>query len=329
MSDETLDRYDEVIRAEGYRKHIKKFMEHPILLSSHKYAGDLRSQIGEWEKVFLDGAALIGVPKYHVGEGNPDADWAWKMVEKKMAAYSVGIIPIKMETMEWEKWQKLKDQGKKVARRVYNEQELIECSHVLIPANPSALQRSISEGDEGLRDVAIFYFSNLDQIKGFGDVEIIESDIEERFLIKDVKEEESTQVVEETTAKTEENEEVEMKQTLEAIVESIKELSVKVDELMEKLGKIVEVEEITTSVGSTSMSEEDKKAIVEEVSKTLSKLFEDLRTDLNIKAVVPNESYIEGLLSPPETVNNDGIDAKQMEELLNSIKSLTKGLVKE
>jgi hypothetical protein len=185
MSDETLDRYDEVIEAAGYKNYIKQFMKHPVLLSSHKYGGDLRAQIGQWVDVRIEGKKLVGNPMYYVDEGNPEADWAWNLVGKKIAAFSVGIIPRKVETMDYEKWSKLKEAGKRVARRRYLEQELIETSQVLIPANPSALQRAIAEGDDVERDVAIFYFSNLDQIKGFGDVEIIESDVVDKFLIKD------------------------------------------------------------------------------------------------------------------------------------------------
>lgn len=184
MSDETLDRYDEVIEVEAYRKTLKEFKKHAVLLSSHRYGGDLRSQIGEWEKIWIEGKQLIGRAKYYVGEGNPEADWGFKLAEKGIAAYSVGFIPIKAETLDWDKYEEAKKKGKKVARRIYKEVELLETSQVIIPANPSALQRSIDAGDD-TKDAAQYYLDNLDQLKDFSDIEIIESDVAEKFLIKD------------------------------------------------------------------------------------------------------------------------------------------------
>lgn len=196
MSDETLDRYDEVIEVNAYRNTLNKFKKHPVLLSSHKHGGDLRAQIGEWKKIWIEGKQLIGLAKYYVGEGNGEADWGFKLAEKGIAAYSVGFIPIKAETLDWEKYEEAKKKGKKVARRIYKEVELIETSQVLIPANPAALQRSIDEED-GTQDAARYYLDNLDQLKDLSDIEITSSNVAEKFLVKDPALDEEDSVVEE------------------------------------------------------------------------------------------------------------------------------------
>lgn len=143
MSDETLDRYQEIILAEAYRKRLSVFKKHPVLLSSHRY-GDLRNQIGEWTKVWIEGKQLIGKAKYYVNEGNPEADWAFKLATKGIAAFSVGFLPHGYEETPYDEWKESK--GKK-PRRTYTDVELLETSQVLIPANPSAVQRSAFDED--------------------------------------------------------------------------------------------------------------------------------------------------------------------------------------
>jgi len=106
------------------------------------------------------------------------------LAEKGIAAYSVGFIPIKAETLDWDKYEEAKKKGKKVARRIYKEVELLETSQVIIPANPSALQRSIDDGDD-TKDAAQYYLDNLDQLKDFSNIEIVESDVADKFLVKD------------------------------------------------------------------------------------------------------------------------------------------------
>lgn len=198
MSDETKDRYDEVIKASAWKKHLNTFKKHAVLLSSHSYGG-LRNQIGVWEKVWVEENALVGRAKYFVGEGNPEADWAFKLVEKGIAAFSVGFIAHEYETIPWEEWEK----NKKQPRRVFTEVELLETSQVLIPANPSALQRAAGEGG--------FYEKSIaEQIQStFADDELLDEDkaidINTKFFVKGhedlfedcVKEEEKADILEE------------------------------------------------------------------------------------------------------------------------------------
>ena len=103
-----------------------------MLLSSHDYL-QLRSQIGEWEELGVRDRRLEGVARYYIGEGNPEADWGFKIAERGRAAFSVGFIP-----------------DLQAARRVpspgswpsyeFTKQELVEVSQVTVPSNPEALQ---------------------------------------------------------------------------------------------------------------------------------------------------------------------------------------------
>lgn len=142
-SDETIDRYGEIVLAEAYRKSLKDFKKHAVLLAGHDYY-NITSQIGEWEKLRVEGNQLVGKAKYYVGLGNPQADWAWELARKGIAAFSVGFIPKEWEDTPYDEYEKAK--GKK-PWRTYKEVELLEISHVSIPANPSALQRGITSED--------------------------------------------------------------------------------------------------------------------------------------------------------------------------------------
>ena len=144
VSSEEVDRYNEVIRASAYKKRLKNFLKHPVLLSSHKYS-DLRSQIGIWEKVWVEDNQLVGRAKYFINVGNDEADWGFFLAKNGVAAYSVGFIPYDYEQNEYD----AEDvrEGKKPSR-IYTDVELLEISQVLVPANPTALQRSIDEGED-------------------------------------------------------------------------------------------------------------------------------------------------------------------------------------
>lgn len=129
VSDEAEDRDGDVIRAAGW--NLDNFVKHPVLLSSHNYFS-LRSQIGEWEEMSVKGKKLVGVASYYTGRGNEEADWAFQLASMGKAAYSVGFIPqdynVRDGGSEW------------FGPFEFTKQELLEVSHVSVPANPNALQ---------------------------------------------------------------------------------------------------------------------------------------------------------------------------------------------
>jgi hypothetical protein len=144
ISDETKDRYDERVLVQSFKKTKKEFMKHPVLLSSHAYRG-LMNQIGMFESLKIDDTAkeVVAKAKWFVGEGNPEADWGWKLAEHGIAAFSIGFIPKK--TIRYDEETREKNGG---IWCDYEEIELLETSQVLIPANPSALQKSFGDVDK-------------------------------------------------------------------------------------------------------------------------------------------------------------------------------------
>jgi len=135
VSSEKLDRDGDVIRAEGWR--LDNFNQHPVLLASHDYHS-LRSQIGVWEKMEVDGTTMKGVARFFVGKGNEEADWAFELAKEKALAFSVGFIPDMDKAIPLNK-----DDAFGVRGMEFKGQELLEVSAVTVPSNPDALQRMV------------------------------------------------------------------------------------------------------------------------------------------------------------------------------------------
>lgn len=132
-SDETLDRYDEVIAAEGWR--LENYQRNPVFQNSHKY-GDIAFTLGRALVTEVRGAALFQRVLFAVAE-NPVAKLAYDLYRGKfLNAVSVGFVPIRWED----------GNGLDEFRRQYLEQELLEVSAVSIPANPNALQLALKAG---------------------------------------------------------------------------------------------------------------------------------------------------------------------------------------
>lgn len=154
ISDQTVDRFKEVIKASAWKKGLGNFKEHPVLLSSHNYHG-LMNQIGEASTIGVKDDSLQAKFKYYVNEEVPnlEAAWGWVLASKGVAAYSVGFIrkagysldeedpPKGVDEEEYAQFQKAG------VRYVYTDVELLECSHVLVPANPMCLQNSFEQGN--------------------------------------------------------------------------------------------------------------------------------------------------------------------------------------
>jgi hypothetical protein len=172
-SDATLDRYDEMIRPEGWR--LENYRRNPVFQNAHQY-GDI---------IFTLGKALIteirAAPSPHLFQRvefavdvNPMARIAYGLYKNKfLNAVSVGFIPIRWEngdgtqhtSREFSDTANLKSRisnfpllseqtaikgdsplADRRARRTYLEQELLEVSAVGIPANPEALQLGLKAG---------------------------------------------------------------------------------------------------------------------------------------------------------------------------------------
>lgn len=161
VSGEKLDRYREVILASAWSKDLANFKAHNVMVSSHRYS-DLRAQIGEVPSTKSANEGLEAKLKYYAGEGNPEADWAWQLALKGKAAYSVGFISHKEVFKGDDGYDDLvaglrerEALGKKdEPRRIFTEVELLEISHVLVPAYPEALQKAMEDEDPIMADIA-------------------------------------------------------------------------------------------------------------------------------------------------------------------------------
>ena len=76
-----------------------------------------------------------GGEPYYVNDGNQEADWAYKLAKRGMAAFSVGFQPIEYETAQ-------KDGDPKIT---YTDSELLEISQVVVPCDRNAIQNSIGK----------------------------------------------------------------------------------------------------------------------------------------------------------------------------------------
>jgi HK97 family phage prohead protease len=147
-SDETLDRYNEVIVASGWK--LDNYVRNPVFQNSHQY-GDIIYTIGRATitevRAVADRQVLFQRVEFAT-EANPIAKIAYNLYKGRfLNAVSVGFIP-----MQWENggpghlWQ-----------RRYTEQELLEVSAVGIPANPNALALGYKAGalsKQQIRDLA-------------------------------------------------------------------------------------------------------------------------------------------------------------------------------
>lgn len=139
-SDETLDRYDEVICASGWA--LARYLKNPVFQDSHDYSTILRT-IGKAVVTEVRGNRLYQRISFAV-DANPLARIAHAMYRGGfLNAVSVGFIPL-----EWENG----GAGSGFARR-YLKQELVETSAVAIPANPNALECAVKAGAVGKSEI--------------------------------------------------------------------------------------------------------------------------------------------------------------------------------
>jgi len=138
-SDQTLDRYQEVITVAGWK--LDNYRKNPVVQNAHSY-GSLADTIGKSLITEIRNDAPPSTPclfqrvQFAVEE-NPLAKVAYGLYKGGfLKAVSVGFIPLRWENGN-------ADSG---YRRKYLEQELLEVSAVSIPANPNALILAVKAG---------------------------------------------------------------------------------------------------------------------------------------------------------------------------------------
>lgn len=151
-SDETLDYYNEIIRADGWK--FTKFARNAPFVDSHDYSS-ITKQVGRVVDFRVEGKQLIERVQWakDVPE-NQLAQLGWKMTEAGfLKAVSVGFQPVRFVT-HWDAdptgWrEQLAQVGKHEedgVRVIYVTQEQLELSAVIIGANPNALAKAYKAG---------------------------------------------------------------------------------------------------------------------------------------------------------------------------------------
>lgn len=132
-SADTLDRDNELIEPEAFRKWMPVYMKNPVVLTSHVHRLDSgqSSVIANVVDYGINKKGLTAVIEFHSITGLAEEYWQLYS-QKKQRAFSVGFIPHASEDRLVE--------DKRV--RVYTEIELIEISCVPVPSNREALSRS-------------------------------------------------------------------------------------------------------------------------------------------------------------------------------------------
>lgn len=125
LSDDTVDRYGDIIEAAGWV--LTNFKKNPIALFGHRSD----SPIGTWSNLRVEGGKLIGKLNLAARGTSARIDELISLVEQGvLRAVSVGFMPIKSEPLNPER---------PYGPQRYTKQELLETSLVSVPANPAAL----------------------------------------------------------------------------------------------------------------------------------------------------------------------------------------------
>ena len=121
LSDETVDRVGDVIRASAW--DLTEFKTNPIALFRHSHDAIL----GVWEDVRVEGKRLLGRLRLAKPGTSPLVDTVRSLIDQRiLKAVSVGFQPIEA-------------QPRKGGGYEFIKAELHEVSVVAVPANPSAL----------------------------------------------------------------------------------------------------------------------------------------------------------------------------------------------
>ncbi len=139
-SDGTLDRYQEVIDARGWK--LANYQKNPVFQDSHRY-DSVTDTIGRALTTEIRDGALVQRIEFAV-DANPLAKVAYQLYKGGfLNAVSVGFRPLKWED----------GKAGEAYRRKYIEQELLEVSAVSIPCNPNALMLGYKSGAIERRDI--------------------------------------------------------------------------------------------------------------------------------------------------------------------------------
>ena len=123
-SDNSLDRYNEVINQDGWQ--LENFRANPVIPDCHNYSS-IAMILGRANSVSVIEGKLVNRVEFALD--NPLGAMAFKLAKKGfLKSQSVGFIPL-----EW-----TNGNAKDQPDRTYTKCELLEISLVVVPANPAA-----------------------------------------------------------------------------------------------------------------------------------------------------------------------------------------------
>ena len=129
----TLDRYDEIILPEAFRKLLPVYMKNPVVCTSHQHRLQTghSSVVGRTVKASISSEGLLVTIEF--ATGTELAEEYWQLYSQKIQkALSIGYMPIESQYEQRD--------GKNVL--VHSKIELLEISCVAVPANREALTRA-------------------------------------------------------------------------------------------------------------------------------------------------------------------------------------------
>ena len=145
-SDETVDSYREIIRADGWR--FSRFAKNAPFVDSHNY-GTVEHLLGKVTDFKVAAGKLVETVQWAVDVAeNKLAQLGWKMTEAGyLKAVSVGFLPVKVVSQHdgpafVNELTRLNLKPEDRVRVIYLEQEQFELSACVIGANPNALAKA-------------------------------------------------------------------------------------------------------------------------------------------------------------------------------------------
>jgi len=165
-SDETIDRYNEVIRVDGWQ--LENYRKNPVILDSHNY-WSVSSILGDAPLVEVRDGKLINRVRFALE--NPLGRIAYGMAKAGFIhTQSVGFIPLEWnEGKSGDEWD-----------REFVQQELLEISLVAVPANPNAIGLALKSGAVKRVDVEEL-LEVLRRAVGTSNIQHSTSNVEEEF----------------------------------------------------------------------------------------------------------------------------------------------------
>lgn len=152
-SDETVDRYGDIIRASGWET--KEYLKNPVVLWAHR---SQEPPVGRTVALSVEGNALIQTVEFASKETYPFAAQIFELYRGGfLKSVSVGFKPTVPP-------KPIRDtETDQITGFEFVGQELLELSCVPVPANPNACMRAVGEGIIVQADVGKFFRSVVDE----------------------------------------------------------------------------------------------------------------------------------------------------------------------